>query len=955
MTPHAYHKPDLKAEAERQKTALLYRNAWVAQWVTVINASLLAYVNTTLQVSGGIAFAWWCLVVAIAAGRYQLARRFHAAVPDVIGAMAWRRRYIYATAVAGVAWGAGTLLFMWHASNAVYLFTGLVMSGMAAGAIPILAPVPAAYRAFAVPVLVPMAAVILLQANTALNWAFGLMTVLFMGVVTMGARYLHETLDEAIRLRLESGRLAENLEQARDSVEQSLAERKNVEALLQLDREQQAVLREMLELVVKGGALKETLDLCLSRLLSVSWLSLLPKGGIFLMGADGETLHLFLSHSLSPEIQTLCDQVPIGRCHCGNAAVSRELQFSSHVDERHEISYPGMADHGHYNLPLLSEGNVVGVMVLYLSHGFERDQTKEQFLKAVADILASFIQRKHAEEELRIAASAFDSLEGMIVTDANNVILRVNQAFTTITGYSAEEAVGQTPSLFKSGRHDADFYRGMWESIQRTGGWRGEIWDRRKNGEEYPKWLTISAVKNDEGQVTHYVGSHYDITEQKKAEERIHELAFFDQLTGLPNRSLLMDRLSQAMAAGARNGRFGALLFIDLDNFKILNDTQGHDIGDTLLRQVAQRLKSSVRASDTVARLGGDEFIVVMPELSTNQREAAKDIETVAEKILASLSLPYPLDHVDHHSTASLGVTLFSGQLASHDDLLKQADLAMYKAKAAGRNTICFFDPSMEAALVKRALLESDLRQALAHNQFLLHYQAQVRSDGRITGAEALIRWQHPERGLVPPDDFIPLAEDTGLILPIGQWVLETACARLKEWENDVHTRDLQIAVNVSARQFRQPDFAAQVAQALSSSAAIPERLKLELTESLVLENVEDSIEKMHAIKRLGVTFSMDDFGTGYSSLSYLARLPLDQLKIDRSFVRNLPGEKNDETIARTIITMGRGLDMNVIAEGVETESQREFLEAHGCHAYQGYLYSQPLQQEAFERYARQV
>ncbi|MDR3394630.1 MAG: EAL domain-containing protein, partial [Parasulfuritortus sp.] len=745
----------------------------------------------------------------------------------------------------------------------------------------------------------------------------------------------------------------ESLEQARDSAEASLAERKNIEAMLRLDREQQAVLREMLENVVKGGPMKETLELCLSRLLEISWLSLLPKGGIFLMEEDAKTLRLYASHALSQEILTLCNRVPLGRCLCGAAAASREIQFSHCVDGRHEISYPGMGEHGHYNLPLLSEGKVIGVMVLYLPHGFERDQAKEQFLNSVAGILASFIRRKKAEEELRIAASAFESQEAMIVTDADTVILRVNRAFTEITGFTAEEAVGQTPRLLKSGRHGADFYRQMWESINRTGVWQGEIWDRRKNGNEYPKWLTISAVKNDEGTVTHYIGSHYDITEQKQAEEKINELAFFDQLTGLPNRMLLMDRLTQAMSTGSRTGRFGALLFIDLDNFKMLNDTQGHDVGDKFLKQVALRVRSCIREIDTVARLGGDEFVVVVSELSSNQKEAATDIEIVAEKILASFNLPYRLDYTDHHSTASIGVTLFRGNLATHDDLLKQADLAMYKAKAAGRNTIRFFDPAMEAAMIKQAALEGDLRQAIAGNQFLLHYQAQVESNGQMTGAEALIRWQHPERGLVPPDEFIPLAEDTGLILPIGLWVLDTACAQIKSWENDAHSRELQIAVNVSARQFRQPDFVPQVARVLETSGINPARLKLELTESLVLENVEDAIEKMHAIKRLGVRFSMDDFGTGYSSLSYLARLPLDQLKIDRSFVRNLPGKKNDETIARTIITMGRGLNMNVIAEGVETESQRAFLEAHGCDAYQGYLFSRPLPQTEFEEFAR--
>ena len=564
-------------------------------------------------------------------------------------------------------------------------------------------------------------------------------------------------------------------------------------------------------------------------------------------------------------------------------------------------------------------------------------------------------ERKTAEQQLGVAAVVFESQEGMIVTDAEKVILRVNRAFSDISGYSAEEAVGQTTSLLSSGRHDRAFYAGMWSDIQRTGFWQGEIWNRRKNGEIYPEWLTITAVKGSDGEVSHYVGTLRDITERKAAMTEIEHLAFYDSLTNLPNRRLLLDRLNQALASSTRSGRSGALLFIDLDNFKTLNDTLGHEVGDRLLLQVAQRLSNCIREGDTVARLGGDEFVVMLEELSESPTEAATQAELVGEKILGILNAPYKLANNEHHSTPSIGITLFVDHQDTVDVLMKRADLAMYQAKAAGRNTLRFFDPEMQAMLMARAALEVELHQGIQEGQFLLYYQPQVDGGGRPTGAEALLRWQHPERGLVAPAEFIPLAEDTGLILPLGRWVLEAACVQLVAWAARPETRFLTLAVNVSAHQFRHKDFVNQVLAVLDHSRADPLKLKLELTESLLLENVEDVIGKMNALKARGVSFSLDDFGTGYSSLFYLKRLPLDQLKIDKSFVQDVLTDPNDAAIARTIVALGQSLGLAVIAEGVETEAQREFLAGHGCHAYQGYLFSRPLPPDQFARFAKRV
>jgi diguanylate cyclase (GGDEF)-like protein/PAS domain S-box-containing protein len=560
---------------------------------------------------------------------------------------------------------------------------------------------------------------------------------------------------------------------------------------------------------------------------------------------------------------------------------------------------------------------------------------------------------KQAEDELRVAATAFESNEAMMITDANQVVIRINRAFSEVTGYAAEEIIGLTPRILKSDRHDQHFYNVMWKSINQTGAWEGELWDRRKNGEIYPSWTTVTAVKNADGRVTHYVATQTDITARKASEEEIRRLAYFDALTGLPNRRLLMDRLRHAMANCIRSGRNSALMFIDLDNFKNLNDTQGHDKGDMLLQQVAKRLALCVREGDTVARIGGDEFVVMLENLSENVEEAGKQTEMVGEEILTSLSQLYDLAGLQYRSTSSIGVTLFTDHQCEMTELLKRADIAMYQAKAVGRNALRFFDEKIQSIVTAHIALDTDLRQGLEKKQFLLYFQAQVDRDGRMTGVEALVRWQHPKRGLVQPTEFIPLAEETGLILPLGHWVLEAACMQLAKWSKQFDMSHLTIAVNVSSRQFRAPDYVEQVLEMIQKTGANPHKLKLEITESLLLEDVEDIIQKMTALQAQGIRFSLDDFGIGYSSLAYLKRLPLDQMKIDQSFVRDVLTDHNDAVIACSIIALGQSLGLEVNAEGVETEEQRAFLASHHCDAYQGYLFSRPLPLAEFEQLMR--
>ena len=447
-----------------------------------------------------------------------------------------------------------------------------------------------------------------------------------------------------------------------------------------------------------------------------------------------------------------------------------------------------------------------------------------------------------------------------------------------------------------------------------------------------------------------WVITYHDVTDLRRANEEIEHLAFYDPLTGLPNRRLLLDRLGQAPVLSQRSGKVGALLFLDLDHFKDLNDTLGHEVGDELLQAVAQRLLANVRVADTVARLGGDEFVVMLRDLSSNTQEAAALAQRIGEQILRGLSEPYVLRGHTHQGAASIGATLFGASAQSAIELLRQADIAMYQVKARRGNALCFFDPKMQTAINDRAQLEADLRQALVAQQLVLHYQPQATLQGDVIGAECLLRWQHPQRGMVPPGQFIAVAEESDLILHIGQWVLHSACTQLARWQEQPQWAHLQLSVNVSARQFRQSDFVHQVIETLQVTGARAHLLTLELTESLVLDNVEDAIDKMHQLRTKGVRFSVDDFGTGYSSLAYLTRLPLHQLKIDQSFVRNLGSRPSDDVIVQTIIGMGRNLDLEVIAEGVETEAQKAILAGHGCDLYQGYLLARPMPVADFER-----
>ncbi len=557
-------------------------------------------------------------------------------------------------------------------------------------------------------------------------------------------------------------------------------------------------------------------------------------------------------------------------------------------------------------------------------------------------------ERKRTEEQLQQYAKVFEkTADAVIILDKDVRIVAVNRSFTEVAGYAEAEAFGKNPRFLQSTRHDRAFYKAMWTSILDTGHWQGEIWNRRKSGETYPEWLTISVIKDEQGQISNYIGVYSEINVLKKAHARLQHMADHDALTGLPNRVLLGDRIEHALERARRERNAMALLFVDLDRFKYVNDTLGHQAGDQLLLQVSERLAASVRASDTVARLGGDEFVVLLEDIEDPLKECA----AVAEKVLDKLRLPLTVNNQTLFISASVGISTFPSDGNDADTLLKHADTAMYHAKAGGRNAYRFYTAELTKRAHEHLMLEHDLRLALNQGELELYYQPQVVLRTRqVVGAEALIRWRHPKLGLVTPAKFIPYAEDTGLIEPIGTWVLRSACAQSAAWQA-AGLPPLRIAINISAYQLGRENLVDTVTAALKETKAEPDFLELEITEGFFIKEPGKAIEVLHALKALGLTLAIDDFGTGYSSLAYLKRLPIDKLKIDGSFLRDIPHDKDDAGIVRSVIALAHSLRLSVTAEGVETGAQLNFLRMHECDEAQGHLISLPLPMDKFRRW----
>lgn len=839
---------------------------------------------------------------------------------------------------------------------------------------------------------------------------------------------------------------------------------------LRTEKEEQHALNALLRISLEDLTLQQQFERALDVILALSWLPIEPKGGIFQVENGSEILLLKAQRGLSPALLPLCARVPFGHCLCGRAAASREIQYASCLDPRHEINYLGMQPHGHYNVPILSRHGLLGVMVLYLKHGHARQEREIEFLGSVATTLAGMIEhrltydallasrsklaeaqrvahvggwewdieqntfllseetyrilevppqtalltmemvlslahpddhaavekalmqsasdgspftadfrinlpsgielhvhgqgeairnaegrivgmsgslqditeRKLTEEKLRLSAAVFENTtEGVLITDSASRIVSINRAFTEITGYSNDEAIGQSPNMLKSGHHDDEFFAAIWSTLIEAGYWQGEIWNRRKNGEIYPEWLNISEVKDEHDHIINYVGVFSDISAMKESESKLAHLAHHDPLTGLPNRLMLNARLEHSLTRAHRNNHLLAVLFLDLDHFKNVNDTLGHPVGDLLLQEVAHRLTSCVREEDTVSRLGGDEFTVLLEGL--HEACYASD---VAQKIISSLACPFILQGHEVFITCSVGISIFPNDGNDVTTLLKNADSALYRAKEQGRDNYQYYTEELTTLAMERLSMESDLRHALERNELVVHYQPQVDLySGNIIGMEALLRWQHPVIGLIPPSNFIPLAEETGLIIPIGEWVLRTACFRLQTWIDEGMPK-VRMAVNLSSRQFNQKNLAEVVASALRDSGLDPDCLELELTESLIMKDAEAAIVVLNKIKALGVQFSIDDFGTGYSSLSYLKRFPIDRIKIDQSFVRNITTDPRDAAVSQAIISLSHSLNLKTVAEGVETLEQQEFLRSRQCDEIQGFYFSRPVPEQ---------
>ncbi len=639
-----------------------------------------------------------------------------------------------------------------------------------------------------------------------------------------------------------------------------------------------------------------------------------------------------------------------GKGSCGTAAALGKTVIVEDIQ-----SHPYWADYvdiatkaglcACWSVPFKDEqGEVIGTFAVYYAQPQSPSQMDLDLIDEFARLTSLAVQRIRVTTAMRQAATVFESTqEGVIITDLQPRILNVNRAFTEISGYTESDVVGQNPKVLQSGRHDQSFYQALWASLLETGYWQGEIWNRRKNGELFPQLLTISTVRDERDNPTHYVAVMTDISQIKQSEQRLEYLAHYDPLTNLPNRLLLNARLRHALQQAARYRTPIAVMFLDLDRFKQINDSFGHPVGDQLLKAAGERLGHCVRVNDTVARVGGDEFVLLLEDIKQPENAAV-----VAEKILLGFTEPFDLAGQEIYITPSIGVCLYPRDGEEADTLLRNADTALYAAKGQGRNCYAFYSEQLTAHAFEQVMLENSLRKAITRNELLLYYQPQLDlRNGRLIGAEALVRWQHPDLGLVPPIKFIPLAEETGLIVEIGDWVLQTACTQARAWL-DQGLEIGRIAVNVAGPQIKRRAIMDQVQRALESSGLPAERLELEVTEGFIMDEAEGSIELLRALRRLGVGLSVDDFGTGYSSLAYLKRLPIDKLKIDQSFVRDIPGDPDDVAIVKAIIALGQSLGLEVIAEGIETAEQQQFLTAQGCSKGQGYLFARPLPVEDF-------
>lgn len=920
------HKPSSDSNTTQsdalkvEQTRLLYANLPTAIGTSLVLALILVYVQRPV-IDHALLFGWLIVMIMVSLYRTILIVLWHGnRESGIYFILRWRLRFRVWVIASGLVWGmSGILLF--PAGNMPHqVFLSFVLAGLSAGAVTTLSMDRLSVLSFLPLTLLPLIIRFWMESSE-ISLSMGVMTALFLVVISQNASRVGRTIHENLSLRIEASAREQRLRHSEESLNQA----------------QQIALLGNFDWNPVSGEMRWSDEHF--RLWGLEPHAVIPSYALF-----SQAIH---SDDVAPLEEILQQALRGGRFY----------------DFTYRIRWPDNSEHqihGRGEVVFDDAGravNVTGTVQDVTAHkqveealqeGKMRLQQLNQNLEQLVAKRTSALRESEARfrflfEHMAVGVAQIDTMTGRFV--------RVNQKYANIIGYTTAEMLAlDSQSL----THPGDLKTAVdnMERLKAEEIREFEMEERyfRKDGMVIWVKVTVSPMWVPGTKPDYHIAVIQDITEHKQAEEQVHQLAFYDPLTRLPNRRLFLDRLQQAQVHSTRHKTHCAVLFIDLDNFKMLNDTRGHDIGDLLLIEVAKRLRDNVRSSDTVARLGGDEFVVIIEGLSEDSPGAAAQAKEIGDKFLTSVAQPFKLQEFEYHGSSSIGIRLFHDGETSIDDLLKHADTAMYQAKTAGRNTLCFFDPSMQIALEMRTAMVTELRQALTRQQFKLHYQRQVNAEGSVVGAEVLLRWQHPERGMISPMVFIPIAEETGLIVPLGKWVLQMACAQLKQWEHDPGTRNFQLAVNISARQFRQLDFVDEVLEVLEKSGADPLKLKLELTESLVLQDITHSIEKMETLCSAGIRFSLDDFGTGHSSLTYLKRLPLEQIKIDQSFVSDITTDPSDEVIVRTIIVMSNSLGMEVIAEGVETEEQRDFLARNGCYTYQGYLFGRPMPIEDFQK-----
>ncbi len=724
--------------------------------------------------------------------------------------------------------------------------------------------------------------------------------------------------------------------------------------LRKLAERREQMRRTALEKVARGAPLKEVM------LQIVEAAEAIYPGtmcSILLMDREGKHLLIGAAPSLPDTYNDAIHGVQIGMGvgSCGTAAFTGKRTIVSDIashpywkDYKQAALEAGLA--ASWSEPILAaSGKVLGTFAIYRSKASSPDEQEIALIESVANLVAIVIERARAEEELHLAASIYNnSTESVLVADANNRIMAINPAFARTTGYSLEEIRGKDPAVLSSGRHDAAFFKAMWKEINEKGCWQGEIWNRRKNGETFPEWLTINTIHSDSGEIQHYVAMGWDITKKIRSDELIWRQANYDFLTDLPNRYMFQDRLEQEIRSSKRENSLLALLFIDLDHFKDVNDSLGHPVGDQLLIQTAERINHCVRVSDTVARMGGDEFTVILRDLANTL-----DAETVAEQIISELAVPYSINGETIYATASVGIAFCPNDATGVDQLISNADQAMYASKTAGRNRISYFTRELQESALNRLALIADMRLALQNHEFELFFQPIIDLDsGAIVYAESLIRWHHPKRGLVPPDRFIPIAEESKLIVPIGEWVIDSACRQLAEWRaNGTVPDDFALSVNVSKVELMTPGFPAALISRIDAHGLPRTSIKIEVTETTIVDNRSDVSSVLDNLRSQSIVVMMDDFGTGHSSLSGLHKLPIDELKIDQSFISNADSNTDLIAITSSIVSLADHLSLRTIGEGIETPEHIAILQTMGCMYGQGYFWSRPVPAPEFEAY----